>query len=252
MTSASSVSSWILVPAAGSGSRMGASLPKQYLPLGDKTLLETTLERLLQLPDIAGLVLVLSPNDSQWSSLPLSADPRIHVVDGGRERADSVLKGLLYLADKARADDWVLVHDAARPCVRLVDIARLRTALAKHSVGGILGVPVSDTLKQVSDNRIVATQDRSNLWQAQTPQVFRYGLLHNCLARALAHDSTLTDPPVVTDEASAVEAFGHTPLIVQGHTDNLKVTRAEDLQLARWILAQQAEATRPSGEEENP
>lgn len=246
MIPASSVSSWILVPAAGSGSRMGASLPKQYLPLGDKSLLETTLERLLQLPDIAGLVLVLSPSDSYWPRLPLAADPRIHVVDGGRERADSVLNGLRFLAEKARPDDWVLVHDAARPCVRLADIARLRAALTKHPVGGILGVPVSDTLKQVSDNRIMATQDRSSLWQAQTPQVFRYGRLRDCLSQALS------DGLAVTDEASALEAFGHHPLMVQGHTDNLKVTRAEDLQLARWILAQQTEAARPSVQEENP
>jgi 2-C-methyl-D-erythritol 4-phosphate cytidylyltransferase len=244
MTITNSTATWVLVPAAGSGSRMGASLPKQYLSLGNQCLLEMTLQRLLQLPNIAGLIVALSPDDHHWQQLSLSADPRIQRVDGGRERANSVLQGLHFLADRAQPDDWVLVHDAARPCVRIDDIANLREALKDHPVGGILGVPVSDTLKQVNHHKILSTQDRSNLWQAQTPQMFRYGLLRDCLSRALSSGL------LVTDEASALEAFDYQPLMVQGHADNLKVTRAEDLQLARWILAQQSGSA--SIEEETP
>ncbi len=233
MASLPSPTTWILVPAAGSGSRMGTGVPKQYLPLDQRSLLEATLERLLCLPAVRGLVLVLSPDDHQWSRLPLSSDPRIVTVAGGRERADSVLAGLEFLAMEAAADDWVLVHDAARPCVRLDDIARLRLAV-EGTAGGILGVPVSDTLKQVVDGRIHSTRDRASLWQAQTPQLFHYALLRDCLRGALAQGLE------ITDEASAMEAFGHQPLMVAGHRDNLKITHAEDLLLARWILDQQA------------
>ncbi len=225
---------WVIVPAAGIGTRMRSDLPKQYLRLQGKTLLEHTLERLLAIPDLAGLVLALSPTDPYWEQLPLAGDARVAVVDGGSERSRSVLNGLNYLTLQAEADDWVLVHDAARPCISASTIASLRRHTANHPVGGILGVPVGDTLKRVGPrNVILETSDRRGLWQAQTPQLFRYQLLHQCLARALGQSE------IVTDEASAMELAGYQPLMVEGRTDNIKVTRPEDLALAEAILQRQ-------------
>jgi 2-C-methyl-D-erythritol 4-phosphate cytidylyltransferase len=215
---------------------MGASLPKQYLPLGNKTLLEHTLERLLQLPMMESLLLVLHPQDSQWQQLALSHDSRIQVIIGGDERSDSVLNALHSLVPTAAENDWVLVHDAARPCVTLATIQELCKQVNDHSVGGILGVPVSDTLKSVStDQTICSTVDRSHLWQAQTPQMFRYGLLRSCLTRAAQ------EKKVITDEASALEVYGYAPLMVNGRSDNIKITHPEDLLLAQWILQRQEE-----------
>ncbi len=234
---------WLIVPAAGVGARMGSLLPKQYLPLAGKTLLENTLERLLDLPVLAGLVLVVSPQDEAWQEFAIVHHPRVTVVTGGRERCNSVLKGLESLADEAQPSDWVLVHDAARPCVALADIENLIEVLAGHKVGGILGVPVSDTLKQVSESgdccysgdcrEIERTVDRSVLWQAQTPQMFRYEVLSQALENALTQKQT------ITDEASAVEWAGYTPVMVEGRRDNIKVTRPEDLPMAELILQQQ-------------
>ncbi len=225
---------WVIVPAAGIGTRMRSDLPKQYLRLSGKTLLEHTLERLLAIPDLAGLVLALSPTDPYWEQLPLAGDARVAVVDGGTERSRSVLNALNYLTLQAKAHDWVLVHDAARPCITPSAIASLRRHTTNHPVGGILGVPVGDTLKRVgSRNEILETCDRRGLWQAQTPQMFRYQLLHQCLARALGQSE------IVTDEASAMELAGYQPLMVEGRSDNIKVTRPEDLALAEAILQRQ-------------
>lgn len=225
---------WVIVPAAGIGTRMRSDLPKQYLRLSGKTLLEHTLERLLAIPDLAGLVLALSPTDPYWEQLPLAGDARVAVVDGGTERSRSVLNALNYLTLQAQTDDWVLVHDAARPCITPSAIASLRRHTANHPVGGILGVPVGDTLKRVgSRHEIQETCDRRELWQAQTPQLFRYQLLHQCLARALGQSEN------VTDEASAMELAGYQPLMVEGRSDNIKVTRPEDLALAEAILQRQ-------------
>ncbi|UZJ45754.1 2-C-methyl-D-erythritol 4-phosphate cytidylyltransferase [Marinimicrobium sp. C6131] len=225
---------WAIVPAAGIGTRMRSDLPKQYLRLRGKTLLEHTLERLLVIPDLAGVVLALSPTDPYWEQLPLAGNARIAVVDGGSERSRSVLNALNYLTLQAEAEDWILVHDAARPCITPSAIASLRRHAANHPVGGILGVPVGDTLKRVGPrNVILDTCDRRGLWQAQTPQLFRYQLLHQCLARALGQGEA------VTDEASAMELAGYQPLMVEGRTDNIKVTRPEDLALAEAILQRQ-------------
>ena len=225
---------WIVVPAAGIGTRMGAACPKQYLSLAGKTVIENTLERLLALPDIAGMVLALSADDPYWDRLPLAQHPVIHRIPGGAERCHSVLNALEFLSIKASPDDWVLVHDAARPCVSLRNIIELIEAIKDHPVGGILGVPVSDTLKQVEAKQIQATADRSLLWHAQTPQIFRLGLLHNCLQRALAEGK------IITDESSAVEAYGYQPIMVQGRSDNIKITRPEDLAIAAMLIQQQA------------
>lgn len=224
---------WIVVPAAGVGARMGADCPKQYLPLVGKTVIEHTLERLLMLPDIAGIYLVLGAGDTYWNGLPLAQNNRIHCIAGGAERCNSVLNALEHLLDNASPNDWVLVHDAARPCVHTQSILHLIEQVKPHPVGGILGVPVSDTLKQVNDSVIDSTVDRRLLWQAQTPQMFRLGLLHDCLRRGLAEGK------LITDESSALESYGYQPLIVQGRSDNIKITRPEDLVIAAMLLQRQ-------------
>ncbi len=225
---------WIVVPAAGIGTRMGSEFPKQYLRLGEQTILEHTLERLLQLSFAQNLVLVLHPEDSHWPQLSMSRDPRIMRVTGGEERAVSVRNALRALAAYAQEDDWVLVHDAARPCVTHDNIYALCRQVESHSVGGILAVPVSDTLKKTDAQRqIVHTIDRTQVWQAHTPQLFRYGLLRDCL------ESAFTQAHIITDEASAVETAGYQPLVVPGRSDNIKITQPQDLLLAQWILQQQ-------------
>lgn len=223
---------WIIVPAAGVGARMGASCPKQYLPLIGKTVIEHTLERLLALPNIAGIYLVLGVDDNYWNDLSLAQNNRIHRVAGGAERCDSVLNALQQLQDIASPNDWVLVHDAARPCIHAQSILQLIEQVKNHPVGGILGVPVSDTLKQVNNSIIDSTADRRLLWQAQTPQMFRLGLLRDCLQRGLAEGK------LITDESSALESYGYQPLMVQGRSDNIKITRPEDLAIAAMLLQQ--------------
>jgi 2-C-methyl-D-erythritol 4-phosphate cytidylyltransferase len=225
---------WFVIPAAGIGARMGADRPKQYLMLGDKTILEHTLLRILTLPHLAGIVVPLSSEDKIWTSLTILQHPLVHTIHGGASRADSVLNGLNYLADKAHALDWVLVHDAARPCVTVTSIEKLCNELAQSETGGILAVPVSDTLKQVNDhNQIQNTVDRKPLWQAQTPQMFRYKVLRQCLTQALANNEN------ITDESSAVELCGYLSKVVEGRNDNIKITRPDDLLLAEFILRQQ-------------
>lgn len=230
----STPSLWCVVPAAGVGSRMGLAFPKQYLKLNDKTILEHTLERLLSIPELSGLVVSISAADAYWPQLALAKNSHIHSVSGGKERCDSVLNSLDYLATFADEHDWVLVHDAARPCVTLESINGLIDSTRHHSVGGILGVPVSDTIKRVTaESNIRETVDRRNLWHAQTPQLFRLGLLRASLRQAMDENYS------VTDEASAIEFCGHLPLIVEGRSDNIKITRPDDLALVQFILAQQ-------------
>ena len=225
---------WIVVPAAGIGARMQSACPKQYLPLAGKTVLENTLERLLSLSNIAGIYLVLSDGDAYWQDLPLAHSDRIQLIPGGAERCDSVLNALKYLQNIASPNDWILVHDAARPCIHPGSILDLINQVKNHPVGGILGVPVSDTLKQVADSVIESTSDRRFLWQAQTPQMFRLGLLLNCLQQALAEGK------VITDESSALEIYGYRPLMIQGRSDNIKITRPEDLAIAAMLIQHQA------------
>lgn len=223
---------WAIVPAAGSGRRMGATQPKQYLQLGDRTVLEHTLDKLLAVEGLAGVVLVVAPDDSDWQAIrPRYADRPVDVVDGGAERCDSVLNGLDALAGKADPGDWVLVHDAARPCVRRDDIQALITRVTADSDGGLLGIPVADTMKRVAaDGRVAATVERGGLWHALTPQMFRLGTLRTALRQAVAARS------LITDEASAMELAGYRPLMVQGHRDNIKITLPSDLELAAFYL----------------
>jgi len=223
---------WAVVPAAGAGRRMAANIPKQYLPLGEKTVLEHTLDTLLACRQLAGVVVVLSADDGYWPDLQERySSQSLEVVTGGAERCHSVLNGLTHLAGKAAADDWVLVHDAARPCVRLTDIDTLIDTLSATSHGGLLGVPVADTMKQVDgDDRVTAMIVREGLWHAYTPQMFRLGRLRTALQHAIDNDL------LVTDEASAMELAGYQPQMVQGQRDNIKITVPSDLELAAFYL----------------
>lgn len=216
---------WAVIPAAGIGSRMRADKPKQYLQLAGKSILEHTLNCFLDHPCLRGVVVSLAEDDPFWPALDCARDGRIHIAAGGAERADSVLNALLRLADLGASEqDWVLVHDAARPNLAQSDLDLLLAELADDAVGGLLAVPARDTLKRVgSDGRVRETIDRSVIWQAYTPQMFRLGALHQALAEALVADVA------VTDEASAIEWAGQAPRLIEGRADNLKVTRPEDL-----------------------
>lgn len=211
---------------------MSTNIPKQYLSLVDKTVLEHTLDTLLSCRQLAGVVLVLSAGDGYWESIQgRYLDQSLETTIGGTERCHSVLNGLQQLAGRAAEDDWVLVHDAARPCVRLSDIEKLISALSSKTDGGLLGVPVADTMKRAdSEQRITATVDREGLWHAYTPQMFRVGQLRAALQHAIDNDL------LVTDEASAMEHAGYQPRMVQGQRDNIKITVPADLELAAWYL----------------
>ena len=223
---------WAIVPAAGSGQRMSSDVPKQYLTLGEKTVLEHTLDALLANQRLAGVVVVLSGSDSYWQNIqPRYRARPVETATGGAERCHSVLNGLQQLAGRADAHDWVLVHDAARPCVRQSDMDTLMNTVSDADDGGLLGVPVADTMKQAdADNHVTATVSRDGLWHAYTPQMFRVGQLQAALQQAI--DRQL----LVTDEASAMELAGYRPRMVQGHRDNIKITVASDLQLAAFYL----------------
>ncbi len=225
---------WAVVPAAGSGTRMRAHLPKQYLPLHGKTVIEHTLNRLCAHPAISGIVLALAENDQYWDSLGWICKKTCLRVAGGAERCHTVLNALDALETVASPQDWVLVHDAARPCVRSEDIDRLIGEVKSHPVGGLLGVPVRDTMKR-SDSAgcVQATLDRNSLWHALTPQMFRFELLCSALRRALEKGT------LVTDESMALELLGMAPRLVEGHADNIKITRSEDLALAEFFMREQ-------------
>lgn len=222
---------WALIPAAGVGSRMRADRPKQYLQLAGKTILEHTLGCFLEHPQLRGLVVCLAADDPYWPTLACARDPRIERAEGGRERADSVLGGLLCLGELgAQEQDWVLVHDAARPNLTRQDLDKLLAELAEDPVGGLLAVPARDTLKRAgADGRVRETIDRAQIWQAYTPQMFRLGLLQRALHAA---------GDAVTDEASAIEFIGLQPRLVVGHADNLKLTWPDDFARAERIFAE--------------
>ncbi|MDJ0738477.1 MAG: 2-C-methyl-D-erythritol 4-phosphate cytidylyltransferase [Gammaproteobacteria bacterium] len=229
---------WAVVPAAGVGKRMGSSVPKQYLQLGGRAVIDHTIERLLLHPSIDGLYLALSDEDGYWGDTEFAGHPDLVTVPGGTERCYSVFNALQRLRARTHADDWVLVHDAARPCVRRGDIDHLIAMLRGHEVGGLLGMPVRDTMKRTDPaDRIVATVDRGHLWHAFTPQMFRLGVLYEAMRSALDAGQ------LVTDEAGAIERAGRRPIMVESHADNLKITRPEDLPLAAYYLERQAANT---------
>ncbi|HEX2825455.1 MAG TPA: 2-C-methyl-D-erythritol 4-phosphate cytidylyltransferase [Burkholderiales bacterium] len=220
-----------LVPAAGSGSRLGSSTPKQYLPLAGRPMLHHTLSRLAADARIEQVFLVLSPGDRDFREAGFGdlADRVQPLYCGGETRAASVYNGLIAARDAVAGGDWVLVHDAARPCLSRAALARLIDEVGEDDAGGLLAIPVADTLKRANlDARVEATASRDGLWQAQTPQMFRYGFLVEALRRSCAAG--------VTDEASAVERLGLKPRLVMGEIRNLKVTYPQDLELAEVIL----------------
>ena len=224
-------SCWAVVTAAGIGSRMGGDLPKQYLELAGATVLEHSLRALLASDRISGVVVALHPQDERAAQLPVMSDPRIHTTEGGEQRSDSVLAGLDALAPVAGESDWVLVHDAARPCLSLADLETLIDRVLGDGVGGILAEPVVDTVKLADANGLVQrTLDRDSLWRAQTPQMFRLDALRNALQAAREQGKA------VTDEASAMELAGEPVQLVAASSRNLKVTVPADLDLAALYL----------------
>lgn len=237
---------WCLLPAAGIGQRMGANLPKQYLPLAGQTLLEVTLNRLHRAFPQATLVLPLHPKDHWWPAVEqsfLKNHPQAQLITclGGQERADSVHQGLTALDTLAKPDDWLVVHDVARPCITQQDLHLLFNSLKNHPLGGLLAAPVADTMKrgqitsasQQTFQTVVNTVDRNQLWHALTPQMFRYEKLKTALSQGLAKGLN------ITDEASALEAAGFQPLLIPGRRDNIKITHPEDLAFAELLLAHQ-------------
>ena len=223
---------FVLLPAAGVGARMGADGPKQYLEIDGRPMLWHAIQAFERHPAIARIYVVLSPADALWASHDWSGIDKLTVLRcGGATRADSVLNGLDAIAGEVAEQDWMLVHDAARPCLSHVLLDRLLSEVAQDAVGGILAAPVADTLKREGQGRrIQATVARQGLWGAQTPQMFRYGLLREALRRAGSQ---------VTDEASAVELLGLAPLLVESDASNLKVTFPHDLEVAGWLLGRE-------------
>ncbi len=219
-----------VVPAAGIGSRMQATCPKQYLKISGKTLLEHSIDSLLSHPKVSQVIVALHPNDTFFQQLPAASDPRILSVVGGETRAESVLAGLKAIDD--HSTHWVLVHDAARPCLTAGDLDKLLAVMDSSEIGGILATPVKDTMKRATTDMSVIDHSvaRTDLWHALTPQLFPVALLKKSLCAALSQGKE------ITDEASALEYLGYHPILIDGRSDNIKVTRPEDLALAEFYL----------------
>jgi 2-C-methyl-D-erythritol 4-phosphate cytidylyltransferase len=227
---------YLVVPAAGSGRRFASAVPKQYAPIGASTVIEQALAPFEADADCAGIIVAVAADDPHWAVISARRPRQVGTAAGGEHRAHSVRNALRALASQARDDDWVMVHDAARPCFTATDLALLKRELASHPVGGLLAVPLSDTLKRALEpgshvTHVDATVDRDGLWRAATPQVFRLGVLLRALESALAAGR------LSTDEAQAVEWSGQRPRLIAGRADNIKVTSGEDLALAAAILA---------------
>jgi len=221
------------MPAAGSGRRFGQEIPKQYMPLSGRTVIECALAPFVADPRCTAIVVAVCATDARFADLRVAGEAKVSTVAGGVQRADSVLAGLesLHAAD----DEWVLVHDAARPCVCLAEIDSLLEAAGNDEVGGLLAVPLADTLKREAAGRVCETPSRDSLWRALTPQMFRLGPLRSALRAA--RDAGRSP----TDEAQALEWQGRQPLLVIGSALNLKITTAADLLLAAAILSQRGE-----------
>ncbi len=228
---------WAIIPAAGVGRRIESETPKQYLHINGKTILEYSIELFLNHNLIDGVVIVLSEDDRIWSSLQIDQKDKLITTIGGVERFHSVLNGLIALDSQLDEDDWVLVHDAARPCLEIGDIDKLINTISTHPTGGILAMPVKDTMKRSkTDNLILKTVEREGLWHALTPQMFRYKKLRQAI------ESAIKENIPITDEAQAIEQTGERPMLVEGSARNIKVTRPEDLALASFYLSQMEKA----------
>ncbi len=223
---------WAVIPAAGSGARMGSSIPKQYLSLAGRPVIEHVLAILLGESRIAGITVAVASDDPYWQRYLLSPRAKpLRIANGGETRAHSVLNSLMTLRDELDDEDWVLVHDAARPCLHPRDLSLLLQVVGDDAVGGILATPVADTLKRVDEERrITATPARNDVWRAFTPQMFRYRLLMEAL------ESAIRDGETPSDEAAAMERQRHSVQVVEGRSDNIKITRPDDIALAEAIL----------------
>ena len=231
---------WAIVPAAGIGKRMQSDVPKQYLPLNGRPVLEHTINTLLKNKNISGLVIALQPDDAYFSDIKINSNKPVLRAAGGVERADSVLNALTTLFQYNQFDaknDWVMVHDAVRACLKQQDIDRLVSEVAEDKNGGLLALPVRDTMKRQnvdeSVTSVAKTINRENLWHALTPQYFHAASLKNALEKAQLNNK------IITDESSAMEFSGFSPRLVQGHEDNIKITRPDDLRLASLYLQSQ-------------
>lgn len=222
---------WVIIPAAGIGQRMQSPIPKQYLKLGKKSVIEHTLDVFIKTPEIHRIIVALHSNDPYWATLDFSHTSKIETTQGGKQRADSVLHALRLIVCDAAPDDWVLVHDAVRPCLTPNVLRYLLTELQESAIGGLLGIPVSDTLKWVdNDNMVTTTVSREHLWCAQTPQMFRFHLLYDALQKVCE------EKVAITDDASAIEWLGYQPKMVFGCSKNLKITHPSDLALAQYFI----------------
>ncbi len=232
MQNKSQANVWVIIPAAGSGKRMQTEIPKQYLQINNKAILQYTLECFADLSFIKGFVVAISPEDKHFTKLDLDTQKPLFSCQGGSERFHSVFNALQYLDGKAEPKDWVMVHDAARPCVQAGDIEQLYRQCSEQNCGGILAYPVKDTLKkqQSAKEVIDSTIDRSGLWHALTPQMFPLLELKQAIKQSMENQLAMTD------DASAMEAAGHRVLLVYGNEDNIKITRPADLSLASWII----------------
>ncbi len=226
---------FLIIPASGKGSRMNTVIPKQYLKLENgSTILDQSLQTLLDMDQISGCVVAISDNDEYFMTSPYYSHPKLLATAiGGPERFHSVLNALISLIEFAKDDDWVLVHDAVRPCIKKEDVEKLINELQNHPIGGILAVEVVDTLKKVGNEDVVRTIERNKLYQAQTPQMFRIKLLKKAL------EKVVEDNGYVTDEAEAIERLGHSIKIVSNSKSNIKITHNDDLKLANYYLNKQ-------------
>lgn len=224
---------WVVIPAAGVGKRMGVDKPKQYIPVNDKTILEHTINCFINRDEIEAVVVAISKADEYWPDLAISKHEKIITAPGGDERYQSVFNGLQGLKNKADDNDWVLVHDAARPCLNQSAIDRLMIELRTHDVGGILAMPCRDTMKRANESsEIVDTVERESLWHAQTPQMFKFGKLFTAI------EKIVNENIIVTDESMAMELAGYKPLLVEGHQENIKITHKDDLQYIDLYLTE--------------
>ncbi len=222
---------WVIIPGAGMGSRFAHHQPKQYVKVVEKTILEHSIDCFLSQPWVKKIIMVLAENDTVFSQLPIAQHPKIVRVPGGLQRHISVNNALTYLKNQAAPDDWVLVHDAVRPCLHAEDLLRLVQTVSHSPVGGILAMPAQDTLKLVVESHIQHTIPRAQIWHAQTPQMFRLAPL--IAAMQHCEQSGFT----VTDEASAIEQSGHQPIVVEAHFPNPKLTTFKDLAYIEGLLS---------------
>jgi len=226
---------WVVIPAAGIGKRMGVDIPKQYITVCDKAIIEHTVEKFTSRNDLQGILVALSNSDQHWSTLELSENNKITTVTGGEERYKSVYNALCSLKNKAGDDDWILVHDAVRPCITTSEIDQFIADLDHlNGIGGILALPCFETMKKANTNHeIEETIDRKFIWHAQTPQMFRYKKLF------LAIEKIMNENIFITDEAMAMELAGYKPMLIQGTHSNIKITDQNDLKYLESFLRQE-------------